>query len=845
MEFRQYMGKNILAWLSYIENYSYGDVNRVCFVYPRILVKGSNYEPIDPNDFPKQGRIEVRIQGGDSAEDVYANFGPLVNIKINRESYPNYENNNVYSLKYNSQFGKANSEIWIESFSIRGFYQIIDVNSNIGILQSEKEIPEPTCGIRTTTILLRCGDKMYGPFEYDTKEGVTALRGIKDYQYNVGEYNVVDHDEDFLLIDDHNDETAVILLPKTSLVSPIECETHFDWISEETLLDNFIDSLRIENGYTRDQVRQLKEMAHQLIEAGSGIQFTDERISRIQTLIQSVSKNEEYTKSLIEYALEDEETKNILAKELATNHFDQIQDRITEVTVVQDYITNLKAEETVLVQRLENLRQAETEAKKRELSAENQAKIDALTETIEDLIKENAELNSKFDVHKEIDDLITECDRLKKERDTALQNYNQQLLDNNELKKQFEETLKDFNSRAKQTARILDNKLLNQILRGVGEDDPAEETPFNPTVLHEPMTHTEIIDRVSTYIREKAHRNVTNNEVANYLICISQGFITTFAGEPGTGKTSLCNILAKALGLVAESPHNRFVDISVERGWTSHKDFIGYYNPLTKSMEKSNTDIFNAFLRMDSECGTAESPYNPSEIAPYLILLDEANLSPIEHYWAAFLKNCDFSYSTNRSVSLGGNTSFKLPEHLRFLATVNFDHTTEELSPRFLDRSWVITLEPTRIDDEIEEDLQNYENMVSFGSLKSAFSVSQEDIIDEAITNKWNAIQSIFKSEQCSLPIMPRNLKMVKNYCAVACKCMDRETPATKLAPLDYAFSQKILPTINGAGENYQILISELLKECTDQNMPISNKHLKRMQRVANNNMGFYQFFAR
>lgn len=189
MDFRQYIGKNILAWLSYNENYedSYGGVNRVCYVYPRILVKGVNYEPIDPDDFPKYGRIEVRIQGGDSAEDVYSNFGPLVTIKINKDSYPNYDVNNMYSLKYNSQFGKTNSEIWIESFSGRGFYQIIDINSNIGALQNEKAIPEPTCVIRTTIIMLRCGDKLYGPFEYDTKEGVTALRGIKDYQYTVGE----------------------------------------------------------------------------------------------------------------------------------------------------------------------------------------------------------------------------------------------------------------------------------------------------------------------------------------------------------------------------------------------------------------------------------------------------------------------------------------------------------------------------------------------------------------------------------------------------------------------------------------------------------------------------------
>ena len=255
-------------------------------------------------------------------------------------------------------------------------------------------------------------------------------------------------------------------------------------------------------------------------------------------------------------------------------------------------------------------------------------------------------------------------------------------------------------------------------------------------------------------------------------------------------------------------------------------------------MEKSNIEAFNAFAKLDKEYGCDQS-----NIAPFVILLDEANLSPLEHYWAAFLRNCDFTSVSNRSIALGGNNSFKLPNHLRFLATVNFDYTTEDLSPRFLDRSWVIMLEPSRIDDEADEEFENIKDMVSFGAMMEAFCVGETDVIDEAIQNKWNAIQKIFREH--SLQIMPRNLKMVKNYCAVGCRCMERDTPTTKLAPLDYAFSQKILPTINGTGENYRLLIEDLMKECTAQNMPISAKHLERIKRVAENNMGFYQFFSR
>lgn len=840
MDFKQYRGKSILAWLSYNANYEdpHGGINNRCYVYPRVM-NGVNYDLIDSTDFPKLGRIEVRIQGGDSADDVYSNFGPLVNIRINGDPYPNYDSNNMYSLKYNPQYGKTNSEIWIEAFSGKGFYQVIDVNCNIETIQSKRSIPEPNCTIRTALILLRCEDKLYGPFECgDTKEGITPLHGLKDYQYSVGEYAAMNYNDDLLVIEDQDGEEALILIPKVSVPSPEECEIRYDWISEEILIDNFIDSLcSAENSYT--QVRQLKEMVYQFIESGGGVQFTRERIAKIRELLQYISQKEDYVRDFVEYALSNENMKAVLTKEVVDNYFDQIQSKILESAKVQENIKNLKVQEAALQQSIKALRE-DAESEKKESSEEDKLKISQLTQEAEELRKENETLSAELGIRKEIEDLKREREHWKDERDKAKDSYNQQVIDNNDLKKQFESTLQAFNDKATTIARTIDSKLLDKILRGIGEEPVVEDiVPFDTSLLHtEPMDDVDIIKRVTDFISEKAHRDVTSNDVANYLICITQGFITTFAGEPGTGKTSLCNILAKALGLVTDIPQRRFVDISVERGWSSHKDFIGYYNPLSKKMERSNGEVFDAFKQMDSEYECDQS-----RIAPFIVLLDEANLSPIEHYWAAFLRNCDFTSVSNRSIPLGGTKSFKLPEHLRFLATVNFDHTTEELSPRFLDRSWVIMLEPTRVDDEIDEDIKNVEDMISFKVMKDAFCIREKDVVDEAVQNKWNAIQKIFRDR--SLQIMPRNLKMVKNYCAVGCRCMERDTPTTKFAPLDYALSQKILPTINGNGENYRMLIEDLLKECTAQNMPISAKHLERMKHIAENNMGFYQFFSR
>lgn len=833
MDIKQYKGKNILAWLYYNENYvdakggvKKGGVNNVCYVYPRVLMKDDGYDLVDSADFPKFGRIEVRIQGGYTAESVYSKYdGSLVKIRISEDAKlnpnPYYEANkanNMYSLKYLPGYDK--SEIWIEEFSVKGFYQIIDVTSSIDQLKSDRSIPEPDCTVRTTLILLRCEGKLYGPFEYDLKEGTMSLQGIKDYQYSIGKYNATDYNKDFLVIKEQDGEEALILIPKSSIPAPEECAVRYDWISEKTLVDSFIDSLRTENSYTHEQVRQLKDKAQRLIESGGNVQFTEERIAKIQALLQDVEQKETCVNGIVQYALANDNIKQLLVEEIVSNYFDQIKDKVVEIPLVQKKVASLQVSSEITNK------------------AEAEEDITAALERNQDERKAERERVELYGLHEEIDKLRAERDQLKSERDKAKLSYEQQLIDNNELQKQVDSTLRTFDDKATLKARILERTFLDKILRG--GDEPTVEPPvsFDSTLLNtEPMDCRNIIRRVTDFVRNKAHRGVSSNDIANYLICITQGFITTFAGEPGTGKTSLCNILAKALGLVADAPQRRFVDISVERGWSSHKDFIGYYNPLSKKMERSNGEVFDAFKLMDKECDC-----DKAEIAPFVILLDEANLSPIEHYWAAFLRHCDFASVSNRTIPLGGSESFKLPDHLRFLATVNFDHTTEELSPRFLDRSWVIMLEPTRIDDEVDENIENCGDMISFAAMKAAFCTRENDIIDDAIQDKWNAVQNVFRDH--SLQIMPRNQKMVKNYCAVGCRCMERGTPATKYAPLDYAFSQKILPTINGNGENYRLLIEELLQECTIQNMPISAKHLERMKRIAESNMGFYQFFS-
>lgn len=512
----------------------------------------------------------------------------------------------------------------------------------------------------------------------------------------------------------------------------------------------------------------------------------------------------------------------------------------------------MQQEENILNKKIEqakeNLGELEEQARK------NQGQVlEKINKQIEGAKLEQAELQDaikekrkEFDLLEEIGELLDkknilteEANRAKTEKELRENDLSETKRKQADLDKELKEIIKNFNDGTSMVVSKLKKDFMAKVLREISSCDESDINTFDSSLIYaEHMTGEKIIDLVNDILVNKAARNVSYNDVVNYLTCIGQGFITTFAGLPGTGKTSMCALIAKALGLARTDENKRYIEVSVERGWTSHKDFIGYYNPLTKQLEKSNSEVFDAFYRMNLEKDIDMK-------APMMILLDEANLSPIEHYWASFIKNCDFDSSVERNLYLGGNTNWSISESLRFMATVNFDHTTEELSPRFLDRSWVVVLEPGQIDDDSTENMNidNSKYMVSYYDFRKAFvDLNDELSVDESIMNKWKNIKSIFK--ECNMAIMPRNVKMVIGYCKIACKYMQKDTPETRFAPLDYAIAQKILPTLNGIGENYDLLFEKLQEECGNGNMPLCSKIIERMKKKAKENMGYYQFFA-
>ncbi|MDY2671209.1 MAG: AAA family ATPase [Anaerovoracaceae bacterium] len=354
------------------------------------------------------------------------------------------------------------------------------------------------------------------------------------------------------------------------------------------------------------------------------------------------------------------------------------------------------------------------------------------------------------------------------------------------------------------------------------------------------MEPTELIDYLFDVIKD-VRPQYDKNTLINIMTCVCQNMLTVLSGTPGCGKTSICNIIAQALGLNDFIEPKRYVSVSVERGWTSKRDFIGYYNPLTQSFDQNNKKVYDALKILDNEDRNGINKF------PFIILLDEANLSPMEYYWADFMNVCD-DLSFSNEINIGEENIFKIPPTLHFMATINNDHTTETLSPRLIDRSAVITL-PKVSNIKINAGIIDNSKLqhVSWKSLERAFVNTEEDEIAS------NELESLLKDIRTALRsqneyMSPRREITFRHYYNVTSRLFNKNVDELGREPyiiaMDYAVAQFVLPKINGYGEGYKEWLEKLKELCNNKMLTFSEDIISSILQRGEKNMNNYQFFS-
>lgn len=159
-------------------------------------------------------------------------------------------------------------------------------------------------------------------------------------------------------------------------------------------------------------------------------------------------------------------------------------------------------------------------------------------------------------------------------------------------------------------------------------------------------------------------------------------------GLSGAGKTLLARAYAKALAAGAE---DRLLTVPVQPGWYDPGPLLGYVNPLRQD-EYVRTPFLEFLTRAASDGNR-----------PYVVVLDEMNLSHPEQYMAPLLSAMetgdDIRLHCEGEILDGIPDRLPYPSNLVFIGTVNMDETTHGLADKVLDRAFVLEFWHVNLDD--------------------------------------------------------------------------------------------------------------------------------------------------
>ncbi len=632
----------------------------------------------------------------------------------------------------------------------------------------------------------------------------------------------------------------------------IEDGEHFslDYSTDEQILSSFLSSINAE--HFEDGKLDLAT-AGSVLESHKNSLFVDvpdeirnKRFARLEKIItdeRNLNTNASNISSLFCTFLEQSKNNdqyNHLVEELADKP--EFMEKIQRFKIVQEKIDAEQQKLQKLHEQCDAI-QKEIDAKESEkanaLLEDKKQEVDSLSQRKDALLKDIGNLEEIYDLNERTKRLKADFDYEERRR--------------NDLDHQLREIKKSFGTFFEESAeRVVkfnfDGMLANQLTEIAANWKKSDENEQYKEIVstlkevpHLEKNGNDLADYLVNKIQE-SRPNYNKNTILNILICYAQGFLTVFSGEPGTGKTSICNILANALGLnacVEKNPLcNRFISVSVERGWTTKRDFVGYFNPLTKTFDQNNRKVFDALNVLD-----IEAKESIGSNTPFAILLDEANLSPMEYYWADFMNVCD-DFDEEKSINLGGNYTFKIAKSMRFLATINNDHTTESLSPRLIDRAWVIRLPESRNISSIDSKINNHNPIVSWDSFYQVFGSHYDKTkIDGVAGEIFDEL--LKKCKDAKINISARVIKAISKYWFAAQALFEESTETdASIAALDFAIAQRVLPHVNGNGQPYKEKLEKIQEFCSQKNLQISSGILKDIIQKGIESMQYFQYFA-
>lgn len=400
--------------------------------------------------------------------------------------------------------------------------------------------------------------------------------------------------------------------------------------------------------------------------------------------------------------------------------------------------------------------------------------VEKLNNDINNKKNEISDLTSMFD--KDINDLSLKFDNEKKRFDTDLEKFKNEKFSEIDLEidkkrneiKELEELAKKYDILGFDTNFNTINNT-SQIEYDNANLDKIEQAEY-----------------IQKYLGVRKNKGLFYDKyiIEMFLSALCTNQIIILCGKPGSGKSSLVESFSEAISAECKM-------ISVQPNWTDNQDLLGFYNPIEKAYV--STPFLDTII---------DANFNPNKL--YIICLDEMNLAHVEYYFSEFLSKLQ---SKNRTIELYSKyiyeetkkeinqkinklikknididdsltiseyfsnfseeenqeyykikwqwnmltrypSSIEIPNNIRFVGTINKDETTKDISPKVVDRSFVIELNKysKETEDDIKANFEKYKEKYSDNlNLNSSNFTIERNIVDLEISEKLDQIKKVLE----------------------------------------------------------------------------------------------------
>jgi energy-coupling factor transporter ATP-binding protein EcfA2 len=384
-----------------------------------------------------------------------------------------------------------------------------------------------------------------------------------------------------------------------------------------------------------------------------------------------------------------------------------------------------------------------------------------------------------------------------------------------------------------------------------GQHESASNSPaatWGKAVIPAPTKDLDAVNDEAAFVDQLAWELAseslyfTRDFLANLYITLKASGLNLIMGPPGYGKSSVVSALARAMG-----HGNALLEIAVRRTWSDDRYLLGFYDTFHNRYDPGPTGLATRLLQ-------AQIDWEQGRHGIYLILMDEFNLAAPEYYFSQLLQVLSRSSNQERTVRLydaGSHPSsvgerpidqLRLYPNVSFWGTINYDETTERLSPRLLDRTGMIFLS---VRDVVPPASTSTTSAIGKGVLAGQLVDRFVRGPDHCPEGHWELIEPLLsllkkQSEEwgAGIDLSPRVLEAVRRYLANSKGLLPPERAA------DFVIEQRVLPVLRGRGPKFTARVRALAEKLTEKGLERSTRHVQDALALAEVNFGDVDFLA-